>query len=82
MKMDDASREKGQQAIDAIVSCIIKERAGWLEDIAAGLIINGLRPDEVEIQEHPDGRTVVAVRGVPKYEFRPSVQPPVSDTET
>lgn len=46
------------------------DRANWLEDVLAGLLVAGVRQDEIEIQVHPaDCKTVVAVRGVPKYEW-------------
>jgi hypothetical protein len=40
----------------------------WLEDVMAGLLTNGVRIDEIKVQHYP-GRTVVTVRGVPKYEW-------------
>lgn len=40
----------------------------WLEDILAGLLINGVSMREVVICEY-DRRTIVEVRGVPRYEF-------------
>lgn len=56
--------------MDETVREAIKSRADWLEDVLAGLLINGVRREDIEIQEHPDCRTVVAVRGEPKYEWR------------
>ncbi len=47
------------------------EQTEWLEDIAAGLLSNGVTPGEVEVQYHPDLRIVVVVRGAPLYEWRP-----------
>lgn len=47
------------------------KKANELEDILAGLMINGVRRDEIEVQEHPD-RTVVVVRGQPRYEVKVS----------
>ena len=47
-----------------------EEKLEWLEDIIAGLMAAGVREDEIQIQEHPDLRTVVCVRGEPKYQFR------------
>lgn len=44
-------------------------KANELEDILAGLMINGVRRDEIEIHEHQD-RTVVLVRGSPRYELK------------
>lgn len=44
----------------------------WLEDVIAGLLINGVQQEEIEIhyfQSEP-GRCVVVVRGSPKYEHR------------
>ncbi len=62
------------KVIGATVAEVMNRRADWLDDILAGLFINGIRKDAIEVQEHPgkdgtSGRTVVAVDGVPKYEF-------------
>jgi hypothetical protein len=48
----------------------MEEQNAWLEDVLAGLLINGVARDEVEIRRFQDEpwRVVVAVRGVPKYE--------------
>lgn len=48
----------------------LREQNEWLEDVLAGLLINGVAVDEIEIQQfnYDPLRVVVAVRGVPKYE--------------
>jgi hypothetical protein len=46
----------------------MRKEANEIEDILAGLMINGVRQDEIEIQRHPD-KTVIVVRGVPRYEL-------------
>jgi hypothetical protein len=39
-----------------------------LEDIIAGLLINGVAYSEIRLERHvSDGSTVVVVRGVPRY---------------
>jgi hypothetical protein len=43
--------------------------ANWLDDIIAGLLINGVPKEDIEIERHPDLSTVVVVRGVPRYKF-------------
>lgn len=48
---------------------VIEKKAEWLEDVLAGLLTAGVRMNEIEVQEHPGLRTVVLVRGEPKYEF-------------
>ena len=45
------------------------EKANWLDDVIAGLMVNGVTKDEIEIREYPDA-TRVAVRGVERYEFK------------
>lgn len=57
--------------INTIVQSAIRKRANEIEDILAGLMINGVTKDEIEIQEHPD-RTLIVVRGVPRYEITTS----------
>lgn len=45
------------------------DHAQWLEDILAGLLINGVAKEAIEVQHHDGGlRTVVLVNGVQKYE--------------
>lgn len=51
------------------IQAAIAARASWLEDVLAGLLINGVKKDEIEVQEHRGNRTVVLVRGEPKYEW-------------
>ena len=43
--------------------------ANRIEDALAGLLINGVDPGSIDVQHHPDNRTVICVAGVPKYEF-------------
>lgn len=47
-------------------------RAEWLDDVIAGLLAAGCLKSEIEVRSFRDDplRTVVAVRGVPKYEWR------------
>ena len=45
------------------------KQAEEIEGILAGLLINGVRQDEIEVQHHP-GRVVIAARGEPRYEVR------------
>lgn len=47
-----------------------RDRAEWLEDILAGLLINGVRRDEVEVHHYPDGLTSVVVRGERRYSYQ------------
>ena len=44
-------------------------RAAWLEDIIAGLLINGVAGPDINIWEDSDGDTIVAVRGEIKYRW-------------
>ena len=55
---------------DDYVASAIRSRADWLDAILAGLLSNGVTRGEIEVQEHPDNRTVVVVRGVAKYEWQ------------
>ena len=41
-----------------------------IEDVLAGLLINGVSPGSINVQEHPGCRTIITVDGVPKYEFK------------
>jgi hypothetical protein len=52
------------------IHAVTSARANWLEDVLAGLLINGVEKSEIEIQERPENRTVVAVRGMLKYEWK------------
>ena len=54
-----------QKARDAL-----SEQYAWLEDVLAGLLINGVTQDDIEVRRFQDDplRVVVAVRGEPKYE--------------
>lgn len=49
---------------------VLVAKHNWLEDIIAGLLINGVHQTEIEIKEWPNCRTTVAVRGADKYEFK------------
>ena len=55
---------------DDYVASAIRSRADWLEDVLAGLLSSGVAREEIEVQEHPDHRTVIVVRGVAKYEWQ------------
>jgi hypothetical protein len=46
----------------------------WLEDVLAGLLINGVRLGDIKIKHYP-GRTVITVHGIPKYEWKSSAPP-------
>jgi hypothetical protein len=46
----------------------------WLEDVLAGLLVNGVRLGDIKIKHFPD-RTVITVHGVPKYEWKLSAPP-------
>lgn len=53
------------------MSQAIEERTAWLEDIFAGLLINGVKIEEILICDQPgaDGLTsTVYVRGAAKYQ--------------
>ncbi len=56
-------------AIKALAIKIGRDHANWLDDILAGLLINGVSRSEIGIEHHPGSRTVVRVRGVAKYEW-------------
>lgn len=49
-----------------------REQNDWLEDVLAGLLINGVPETDIEIRRFINDplRIVVAVRGEPKYEHR------------
>ncbi len=57
---------------DAFFSAKLRElsdaRANWMEDCIAGLMINGVSRDRIEIQAHMS-KTVISVDGVPKFEL-------------
>jgi len=44
-----------------------RDRAAFLEDALAGLLAAGVKKDEIELQEWPGVRTVIVVRGTPRY---------------
>lgn len=44
-------------------------RADWLEDVLAGLLSNGVDVNEIHVGVHPFSRTVISVRGTPRYEW-------------
>lgn len=51
------------------VQSVMGKKANELDDIIAGLLINGVARDEIEVRECPD-KTLVCVRGVPRYELK------------
>lgn len=53
-----------------------RARDEWLEDVIAGLLATGITRDRIAIQAHPGNRTVVAVRGEPRYEYTIAVAGP------
>lgn len=56
--------------IDDWVRRAAMSRAIWLEGILKNLLSTDMPTEDIEIQEHPDHRTVVAIRGVPRYEWK------------
>lgn len=57
------------EMIERAATALARKRANALDDILAGLLINGVSRDDIEVQEYPGSRIVVAVRGVPRYEI-------------
>lgn len=55
--------------VEDVYAAATRARMDWLEDVVAGLLANGVRIDEIDVQEHPGNRTVVIVRGTPRYEW-------------
>lgn len=55
--------------VEDVYAAATRARMDWLEDVLAGLLSNGVRIDEIDVQEHPGNRTVVVVRGTPRYEW-------------
>lgn len=53
-----------------VIENAIRDRAEWLEDVLAGMLAAGCDQSEIEVQEHPGSRTIVCVRGEPKYEWK------------
>jgi len=49
------------------VRTLIKARAEWLEDILAGLLINGIKPEEISVRDTFGPKTEVWVRGKLRY---------------
>lgn len=41
----------------------------WIEDTIAGLLINGVSREDIEIQHNDDLSTIVLVRGEPRYKY-------------
>ena len=71
--------------VEDVYAAATRARMDWLEDVLAGLLANGVRIDDVEVQEHPGNRTVVVVRGTPRYEWSVRFdddQAPVSHART
>jgi hypothetical protein len=48
----------------------------WLEDVLAGLLVNGVRLGDIKIKHYPD-RTVITVHGAPKYEWKLGAPPQI-----
>jgi hypothetical protein len=70
-----------KRELEARVRAAQKSRADWLEDVLAGLLINGVAMTEIKLEEHPhENRTVVVVRGVPMYEWRLNLTAPAQNT--
>ena len=44
--------------------------ANQIEDALAGLLINGVDAGSIEVQKHPEHRTIISVDGLAKYEFK------------
>jgi len=57
-------------AIDERTRQIILDRHEWLEDVIAGLMINGVKRKEIMIVHDRDASVRVFVRGVAKYIWR------------
>ena len=55
-------------SIDDVARRVNKSRTEWLERVLAYLRATGVLDDGIEVQDHPDLRTVVLVHGEPKYE--------------
>lgn len=53
-----------------ILQGAVKSRADWLERILERLVVSGTPLADIEIQEHPECRTRVVVRGQPLAEWR------------
>jgi hypothetical protein len=54
-------------ALDDKVKKAIQDRHDWIEDVVAGLLINGVKKDEIRIVHYQDCTIKVFVRGVQKY---------------
>jgi hypothetical protein len=52
------------------VDAAIQSRAAWLEALLAELLSSDIPSEDIEIQDHPDCRTVVCIRGVPRHEWK------------
>jgi len=59
------------KSVTQITNDVARSRAQWLERHIGDLLAAGVRQSDIEIQEHPNMRTVISVRGVPSFEWRP-----------
>jgi hypothetical protein len=50
------------------ITAAVRARAQWLHRLLAEILSSDIPSDDVEIQEHPSGRTVVAIRGIQRHE--------------
>ena len=57
-------------SVDDVARQVNKSRAEWLERVLTYLRTTGVPDDEIQIQDHPDLRTVVWVRSEPKFECK------------
>jgi hypothetical protein len=48
-------------------------RAKSIDHALRSLLLKGVRASDIDVQEHPDNRTVITVNGVPKYEIKVNV---------
>ena len=48
---------------------ITSANAAWMETHLAELLAAGVLQSEIEVQIHPNMRTVIVVRGVPAFEW-------------
>lgn len=68
--MTDFRSEKLRMMRD-LAKKLNEDYANWLDDIVAGLLINGVLPHEIEVVEYrAAGKTCIRVRGVERYEWK------------
>lgn len=53
----------------SITEQIVAARMEWLERHLQHLVVEGTALSEIQIQMHPEGRTVIAVRDVPRFQW-------------